>query len=56
MKAIARKPGSGRPTRISSEVPQIIEEAMCKDDETTATQLQSRLAMHGEYVFLATIV
>ena len=58
MKAIARKPGSGCPPRISSEVqvPQIIEEAMCEDDETTATQLQSRLVTHGEYVSLATFV
>ena len=56
MEAIARKPGSVCPPRISSEVPQIIEEAMCEDNETTDTQLQSRLVTHGEYVSLATTV
>ena len=35
---------------------QVIENAMREDDETTATQLQSDLAIFGIYVSLATIV
>ena len=43
-KTIARKPGSGLPPRLSPAVQQLIESAMCEDDETTATQLQMILA------------
>ena len=53
---IARKPGSGCPPKMSPEVRQIIDSAMREDDETTATQLQARLTIHGVYVSLATIV
>ena len=37
-------------------VQQIIENAMQEDDETTATQLQVKLANHGIYMALATIL
>ena len=37
-------------------VQQIIETAMQEDDETTATQLQTKLADHGIYISLATIL
>ena len=36
-KTIARKQGSGCPLKLSPQVWQLIEEAMCNDDETTAT-------------------
>ena len=53
---IARKEGSGCPFKLSPAIQQIIEQAMQEDDETTATQLQSRLANHHIYVSLATIL
>jgi len=53
---IARKPGSGLPAKLSPAVQQIIEDAMREDDETTATQLQAKLASHEIYVSLATIL
>ena len=55
-KTIARKPGSGVVAKLSPEIQQIIEDAMCEDDETTATQLPARLALYDVYVSLATIV
>ena len=53
---IARKQGSGCPLKLSPAIQQIIESAMQEDDETTATQLQARLATHRIYVSLATIL
>lgn len=55
-KTIARKPGSGLPPKLAPAVQQMIEDAMRKDDETTATQLQAMLASKMIYVSLATIV
>ena len=55
-RTIARKPGSGLPPKLSPAVQQIIEDAMCEDDETTATQLQAKLASHDIYVSLATML
>ena len=37
---LVRKPGSGRPTKITQPILQAIEAKMQADDETTATQLQ----------------
>ena len=53
---IARKPGSGVVSRLSPAIQRIIEQAMEEDDETTATQLQVKLANYGVYVSLATIL
>lgn len=53
---IARKPGSGLPPKLSPALQQLIDEAMQRDDETTATQLQALLASRNIYVSLATIV
>ena len=36
---IARKVGSGRPSKITDHVRQLVEQRMRLDDETTATQL-----------------
>lgn len=53
---IARQPGSGFPPKITPQIQAIIEMTMREDDETTATQLRSRLATYGVYVSLATIL
>ena len=53
---IARQPGSGFPPKITPQIQAIIELTMREDDETTATQLQSKLADYGIYVSLATIL
>lgn len=55
-KTITRKPGSGYTVKLSREIQRLIDTAMHEDDETTATQLQARLAAHGVHVSLATIV
>ena len=53
---IARKAGSGLTLKLSPTILQMIESAMREDDETTATQLQAKLAAEGVYVSLTTIV
>ena len=47
---IARKSGSSFPPKISPALKLIVEQAMREDDETTATELQAKLAAHGVYV------
>lgn len=42
--SIGRRPGSGRPSKISSQVLDIVEAQMLLDDETTAVQLEKILA------------
>ena len=41
---IARLPGSGRPSKITAEIKQIVDEQMRADDETTAYQLYASVA------------
>ena len=41
---------------LTPAVQRIIEQAMEEDDETTATQLQVRLASYGVYISLTTIL
>ena len=41
---------------LSPAILQMIESAMREDDETTATQLQAKLAAEGVYVSLTTIL
>ena len=53
---IARKTGSGLTLKLSPTILQMIESAMREDDETTATQLQAKLAAEGIYVSLTTIL
>ena len=55
-KSIGRKAGSGHCAKVSPEIYQFIERVMREDDETTATQLQAKLANAGVYISLATIV
>ena len=53
---ILRKPGSGRPTKITMEVKKIVDEQMIRDDETSAVQLHELLATRGYKISLATIL
>lgn len=55
-KLFYRMPGSGRPTKITEEVKNIVEEQMRHDDETTATQLHKLLANKGHPMSLRTIL
>ena len=52
---IARKPGSGRPTKITDVVLRAVEAKMQADDETTAVQLATLLNQCGISLSLATI-
>ena len=54
--AIARKPGSGRPTKVTADIKRIVEEQMQKDDETTAHQLHHLLVSKGYNISLRTIL
>ena len=46
---LARRRGSGRPSKITDEVKRIEEAQMQLDDETTAVQLRALLAQKGAY-------
>ena len=54
--SIGRRPGSGRPTKITPEIRRIVNEQMERDDETTAVQLQSILLSRGNPLSLSTIL
>ncbi len=53
---IARKPGSGRPSKITEEIKKIVDEQMELDDETTAHQLHALLTRKGYSLSLRTIL
>ena len=53
---ITRRLGSGRPSKITTEVKQIVEQQMQLDDETTATQLRQLLVSKGYTISLRTIL
>ena len=53
---IARRPGSGRPTKVTEEVKRVVEEQMRVDDETTAYQLHQLLTSKGYGLSLRTIL
>ena len=53
---IARKPGSGRPTKVMPEVTAIVDQQMVADDKTTAVQLQRILEDKGHLISLVTIL
>ena len=40
--AISRKPGSGRPSKMTAEIKRIVDEQMTRDDETPASPLTSQ--------------
>ena len=54
--SVARRQGSGRPSKRSEAVKRIVEEQMRRDDETTAIQLHRLLATKGHAISLSTIL
>ena len=54
--SIGRKPGSGRPSKITAEMKKIVEEQMQLDDETTAHQLHQLLVSKGFNISLRTVL
>ena len=52
----ARRPGSGRLTKLTPDVLQIVEEQMQRDDETTAVQHMPLLAARHRPLSLSTIL
>ena len=54
--SVVCRPGSGRPTGITSQVLEIVEKQMQKDNETTAVQLQRLLVESGHSLSLKTIL
>lgn len=54
--SIARTPGTGRSTKITQQVKDIIEEQMQTDDETTAVELKRKLDAGGIKLSLSTIL
>lgn len=53
---ILQRAGSGRPTKITSRVKQLVEDRMTVDYETTATQLHRMLVENGIDISLSTIL
>ena len=51
----SRRVASGRPSKVTAEIKQIVEQ-MCKDDETTAYQLHHLLSEKGYSISLHTIL
>ena len=54
--SITRQAGSGRPTKLTREVKEIVEEAMRNDDETTAVQLHAILVDKQHILSLSSIL
>ena len=56
IRRISRKPGSGRPSKVTDEIKKIVDDQMEKDDETSGVQLHSLLLNKGYKISLATIL
>ena len=56
LQCLSRKEGSGRPSKITSEVKAVVERQMESDDETTAYQLHKLLTDKGYSLSIATIL
>ena len=54
--SIGRKVGSGRPSKATAEIKQIVEDQMRVDDETTAYQLHRLLTEKGYSISLRTVL
>ena len=54
--SISRKEGSGRPSKITDQVLELVEGQMRADDETTAVQLHVLLVSNGFDISLSTIL
>ena len=55
-RSIARRVGSGRPSKITAEVKKLVDDQMKIDDETTAYQLHRMLTQKGYTISLRTIL
>ena len=53
---IARRPGSGQPSKVTEEIKRIVEEQMQKDDKTMAYQLHQLLVSKGYSICLRTVL
>ena len=51
-RSISRRVGSGRPSKITAEIKQLVEQQMRIDDETTAYQLHRMLTEKGYSILL----
>ena len=51
-----RRPGSGRMSKITQRVKELVDQQMEKDDETTATQLHRLLNDNGIDISLRTVL
>ena len=51
-----RRPGSGRPSKVTAEVKRIVDEQMDRDDETSAHQLHVLLLRNGYNISLKTVL
>jgi transposase len=56
IQSTTRKSGSGRPTKITARVKELVENQMQKDDETTAVQLGQLLQANGIKLSRSTIL
>ena len=54
--SIRRRVGSGRPSKVTAEIKEIVERQMRTDDETTAYQLHRLLTEKGYSISLRTIL
>lgn len=54
--SIARQPGQGRPSKITTEIKEIVEAQMRLDDETTAIQLHELLISRGYNISKRTVL
>ena len=54
--SITRQAGNGRPTKLTREVKEIVEEAMRNDDESTAVQLHAILIDKQHILSLSSIL
>ena len=53
---IARRSGSGQPSKVMEEIKRIVEEQMQRDDETTVHQLHQLLVSKGYSICLRTVL
>lgn len=56
MHFLYRLPGSGRPSKITTEISKMVDDKMKSDDETTAIQLYHLLKARGHPLSLRTIL
>jgi len=54
--SLMRKPGSGRPSKITPEMKEIVKAKMQEDNETTVYQLHALLLSHGFTISARTVL